>query len=336
VDTKFTVEAQRATKNARMDASLFGSAKIETEHLLLGLLREDPAFIDQFLASGYSSVSVREDLLRRSHANAPSGARSLISEYSDNSTRVLKMAADEAAFAGREEVGIDHLLLGLLREEECLAADVLRKHGASLDLVRKELSASPYEPPSPSDKRHRVIENVRKGLVSTAFPNLAASGSPLGTFEPFSDKALLSIFSARWAATQSGSSAIETEHLLSGLLSEEGPHLDLFLPSPGSRENIRVEIKRHIAPQEPTATNSEIPLSSGCERALSNAIEEARKLGLQRVRVAHIVLGLLREEDSLAARLLRDHGVGVESLRARLAALPKQADQHHAEANPSE
>jgi ATP-dependent Clp protease ATP-binding subunit ClpC len=155
-------------------------------------------------------------------------------------------------------------------------------------------------------------------------------------FERFTDKALFTIFSARQEASEFGSPAIETDHLLAGVLSENGFHLDLFLPSAGSREDIRYEIKSHIIPSGRAKIDAEIQFSSSCVRVLASAVDEADKLGHQRVRVAHIALGLLREEDSFAAKLLRVHGVGIESLRARLTALPRQVDEHYGEANPSE
>jgi hypothetical protein len=60
---------------------------------------------------------------------------------SHESKRVLAYAAEEAQFLSHKHIGTEHLLLGLLREENCLAATLLREHGLSIQTVREELAA---------------------------------------------------------------------------------------------------------------------------------------------------------------------------------------------------
>jgi ATP-dependent Clp protease ATP-binding subunit ClpA len=334
MDERFTDEVRRAKNNAKMDASLFGSAKIETEHLLLGILREDSALLDRFLTPESSSVSIREDILSRISFSKQIAATSLINDFADSSSRALLNAAKEADQMGSEKIGIEHLLLGLLCEEDCLAAELLRKHGVSTERVKNELLAVPHNAPSLNEKKRRAIETIRMGLVGTAFPNLRMVSGESSIIERFTDKALASIFFALSEARKCGSTAITSEHLLLALLREDGLHLNQFLLLADSREDIRRRIEEHSIVRESGAVSAELPISEECLRVLVSAGDEAIKLGHERIRLAHLLLGLLREKDSFAAKLLQEHGAEIERIRIGLKASPKQPPSNPAAGGP--
>jgi ATP-dependent Clp protease ATP-binding subunit ClpC len=123
---------------------------------------------------------------------------------------------------------------------------------------------------------------------------------------------------------------IETEHLLLGVLREDKAHLDLYLPSTDSIATIRKQIEEHSVvsekslPNEKLSARMDLTLSDECERVLAYAEEEAGKLGHERIVPAHLILGLLMEEDSFAAQLLREHGAEIGRIRSGLTANPKQ------------
>src|SRR5215471_7157186 len=122
-------------------------------------------------------------------------------------------------------------------------------------------------------------------------------------FERYNEKARRVIFFARYVASQYGSPFIETEHLLLGLLKED-PSLLSLLPNAKSLDEIRREIERHIEPRERISTSVDLRLSGQCKRALNFSPEEANRLASRQIEPEHLLLGLLRIHDGLAAQIL--------------------------------
>ncbi|HEY2169438.1 MAG TPA: Clp protease N-terminal domain-containing protein [Candidatus Angelobacter sp.] len=140
---KYTEKARRVIFFARYEASQFGSPRIETEHLLLGLLREDKNLAHRFLPAK------TEDIYRTIEAATVKGEKvstSVDLPVSEEAKRVLIYAAEEAERLFHKHIGTEHLLLGLLRKEKCFAARILNEHGVRLSSVREELARSMQEP----------------------------------------------------------------------------------------------------------------------------------------------------------------------------------------------
>jgi len=140
---RYTEKARRTIFFARYEASQFASGQIETEHLLLGLLREDKTLFKYF-SRATNSESVRDELFPNPQVNQPIPT-SVDLKLSKTSKQVLKYAADEADQLKHRHIGTEHLLLGLLREDNSPAAKVLRKYGAELSSIRKKLELLPEE-----------------------------------------------------------------------------------------------------------------------------------------------------------------------------------------------
>src|SRR6476660_891684 len=138
-------------------------------------------------------------------------------------------------------------------------------------------------------------------------------------FERYTEKARRVIFFARYEASQFGSPYIETEHLLLGLLREDKALTNRFLRSHASVESIRKQIEGHTTIREKVSTSVDLPLSNECKRVLAYAAEEAERLSHKHVGTEHLLLGLLREENCFAARVLNEHGVHLSSVREELA-----------------
>ncbi len=135
---RYTEKARRVIFFARYEASHFGSQCIETEHLLLGLLREDKALTNRFLRSHASIESIRKQIEGRTPIR-DKVSTSVDLPLSQECKRVLAYAAEEAERLAHKHIGTGHLLLGLLREEKSLAAEILRERGLTLSMVREEL-----------------------------------------------------------------------------------------------------------------------------------------------------------------------------------------------------
>jgi ATP-dependent Clp protease ATP-binding subunit ClpC len=143
---RFTEKARRVIFFARDEARQFGSPYIETEHLLLGLLHEDEALANRLLRSGATAETIRKQIEEHTapRERAPTfprgkGSTSVDLPLSHECKRVLPYAAEEAERLKHKHIGTEHLLLGLLREERCFAAEILHEQGLHLITIRQEL-----------------------------------------------------------------------------------------------------------------------------------------------------------------------------------------------------
>ncbi len=150
-------------------------------------------------------------------------------------------------------------------------------------------------------------------------------------FERYTEKARRTIFFARYEASQYGSHTIETVHLLLGLLREDHTLARRFLSERGGVQSLRDEIESQITRGERISTSVEVPLSAECKRILNAAAEEAEHLGHRHVGTEHFLLGILREKDSWAARLLRERGLTLEGLREQIPHHAAEPEMHPAE-----
>jgi ATP-dependent Clp protease ATP-binding subunit ClpC len=141
-------------------------------------------------------------------------------------------------------------------------------------------------------------------------------------FERYTERARRVIFFARYEASQLGSAAIETEHLLLGLIREgKGLTSRLFTKGHLSMEQIRRDVEGRSPYRGKVSTSVEIPLSPESKRVLSHAAEEAERMLHNYIGTEHILLGLMREERSVAATILGEKGMRLASTREDILAL---------------
>jgi ATP-dependent Clp protease ATP-binding subunit ClpC len=142
---RYTEKARRVIFFARYEASQYGSPYIETEHLLLGLLREDHALARRVLGSGrvVKAESSIESIKRKISERGMLGEKfptSVDLPLSNESKRVLTYGAEEAERLANRHIGTEHLLLGLLREKKSFAAQLLNEEGVVLENTRMNIS----------------------------------------------------------------------------------------------------------------------------------------------------------------------------------------------------
>ncbi len=134
---RFTKRARHVLTLAQEEAQRFGHNYIGTEHLLLGLLREEKGVAAQVLRNlGIEIGQIRqsiEDIIGR-------GERIVLGEVglTPRAKKVIELAVDEARRLAHQFVGTEHLLLGLIREGEGVAAGVLESSSLRLEQVRTE------------------------------------------------------------------------------------------------------------------------------------------------------------------------------------------------------
>src|SRR3989454_5903430 len=138
-------------------------------------------------------------------------------------------------------------------------------------------------------------------------------------FERYTERARRVIFFARYEASQFGSTTIETEHLLLGLIREDKNLTNRFLRNHSSIESIRKEIEGRTTIREKVSTSLDLPLSIECKRILAYSAEEAERLNHRHIGTEHLLLGVLREERCMAAQILRANGLDITAIRNELA-----------------
>jgi ATP-dependent Clp protease ATP-binding subunit ClpC len=141
-------------------------------------------------------------------------------------------------------------------------------------------------------------------------------------FERYTERARRVIFFARYEASQLGSGAIETEHLLLGLIREgKGLTSRIFSKSHLSMEQIRKEVEGRSPYREKVSTSVDLPISLESKRVLGHAAEEAERMLHNYIGTEHILLGLMREEHSVAAAILAERGLRLPGVREDVLAL---------------
>ena len=139
-------------------------------------------------------------------------------------------------------------------------------------------------------------------------------------FERYTEKARRVIFFARYEASQFGAPAIEPEHLLLGLMREDKTLTARFFPrAQVSIESIRKEIEGRTLLREKISTSVELPLAPETKRVLAYAHEESDRLQHRHIGTEHLLLGLLREERSMAAEILYERGLRLNAVRDEIA-----------------
>src|SRR2546426_3401793 len=125
---RYTEKARRVIFFARYHASQFGSPYIETEHLLLGIMKEDKAVAARLRESHATEETFCQEI--ESHTPAREKLSTSVDlPLSAESKRALAFAAEESEALDHTTIDTSHLLLGLMRIETCLAATLLQKHG---------------------------------------------------------------------------------------------------------------------------------------------------------------------------------------------------------------
>jgi ATP-dependent Clp protease ATP-binding subunit ClpC len=172
---RFTDRARRVVVLAQEEARMLNHNYIGTEHILLGLIHEGDGV--GYLALSQMGISLA-DLRRAIQEIVGEGQRTPTGHipFTPRAKKVLELSLREARQLGHNYIGTEHILLGLVREGEGLAAQVLERFGASMDRVRQTvielLSGSAGAQSAAAGAG--LVEEVEAVLVSSA----SAESSP--------------------------------------------------------------------------------------------------------------------------------------------------------------
>jgi ATP-dependent Clp protease ATP-binding subunit ClpA len=216
---RYTERARRVIFFARYEASQFGSRTIESEHLLLGLIREDKDLTNRFLRNSSSIESTRKEIEGRSTIRERVST-SMDLPLSEDCKRILAHANEEAERLKHRHIGTEHLLLGILREETCMAAQILHDRGLRLVAIREELARLPREEGA----------GVHLLSISPTFQTLVLrlDGADLATTSNHLQQAAKALFLPQFEVAQ-----IELQHVLDSLveaIKQRNPKEEVFAP----------------------------------------------------------------------------------------------------------
>ncbi len=137
-------------------------------------------------------------------------------------------------------------------------------------------------------------------------------------FERYTEKARRVIFFARFEASQFGTPYLEAEHLLLGLLREDTALVGRLSQSGLSPDAIRKRIEKESPPGEKIPTSVDMPLSPASKAAMVAAANAAGRLGHKHIGTEHLVLGIMLQKNTLAAKLLAEAGFDITDFREDL------------------
>src|SRR5882724_2410313 len=143
---RFTARARRVVFFARYEAGLLGSASVDTEHLLLSLMRVDEVLRERLPDGG------RQAIRKRIEGRLPNPIRNISSfidlPLSEDSETVISNAGSEAGNSSRNSIDSGHLILGLLRIANCPAATLLREQGIEYENYTAVAGGTPAPQPA--------------------------------------------------------------------------------------------------------------------------------------------------------------------------------------------
>ena len=151
-------------------------------------------------------------------------------------------------------------------------------------------------------------------------------------FERYTERARKIVFFARYEATQFGSTTIEPEHFLLGLMREDRDLVARVFPRVTSLEEIRKEVEGRVIVRKPSHVSVGLPLSPEAKTVLAFAAEESERLHHRYLGTEHLLLGLLRQEKSVAAEILYEQGLRIDKVREDLQATRSQTSDVEAPA----
>lgn len=320
---KFDEHARESLSFAQIAAQRFSHNYIGTEHILLGLLEVTDCMAIRILASmGIEPQKVGnavEFIIGR-------GDRIVLGEIglTPRAKKVIELAVDEARQMNHHYIGTEHILLGLIREGEGIAAGVLESLGVTLARAHhqtylvleahtssRQAASTETKPPETAQRSSSAEQNAPYIPPPVPFTSLTQGG-----YDPFTERARKVLGFAQEEANRLTHNYIGTEHLLLGLLDvPDGVAmqvLDTMGVEPGK---VRSAIDFIINHPERILAGGEIGLTPRAKKVLELAVDAARRMNLPYVGTEHLLLGLVREGEGIAAGVLESFGVTLEKAR---------------------
>jgi ATP-dependent Clp protease ATP-binding subunit ClpA len=327
---RFTDRARKVMKLANQEAHRFNHQYIASEHILLGLIREGAGVAANVLRNlgidlGRIQLEV-EKAVQSETIKLATGKLPLV----PRAKRIIEDSINEAHNLGHNYVGTEHLLLGLMREENGLATRVIAGKGLTLEQVRaeiRELLADNSKPdgPQPVEQVARWTDRAvpelpgKHGDQTDRAGVLPESTAEYVNYERFTDRARKVMQLANQEAQRFKHEYIGTLHILLGLVMEgEGVAAHMLKNVGLDLRKIRLEVETIVQPGPCILYMGKLPMTPRAKWLIKGSIEEARSLNHNYVGTEHLLLGLLRDQDSVAGQIFMNLGLNTDQLRERV------------------
>ncbi len=292
---RFTDRARKVMGLSRQECQRFHHDYIGTEHILLGLILEGGGVAADIL----KNLDVDPRRLRQEVEKQVTRGNAMVTmgqlPFTPRAKRVLELSLEEATSLGHNYIGTEHLLLGLIREEEGFAAKALRTLDVGLEAARRE-----------------VIKLLAVEVPIPEVPGPQVSG-------PLTDRARRVMRIAADEAARFRHSEIGTEHILLGLIGEVAPGV----LSKVLLGRLRVETEKLMTPGEESVAKGTPTFTAGAKKAIELALQAAHDLGDGSAGPEQLLLGLLGDNEGVAARVLAAAGITAEEVEQVRAARPE-------------
>lgn len=295
----FSDQVRKALQSARKEAARLDHDYVGTEHLLLGLLLQiESVAMAVLLNLEVSWDEVKAELEKRVPRGQSNSHDSEI-PYTSRAKKVLEMAMMEARELDHTYVGTEHILLGLIKEEKGVAAQVLQSFGVVLKNAREE-----------------TLRLLGQGSRDPTAEGRVAQTSVSGGGYNFTDRVRKAVQMAREEAARLHHDFVGPEHLLLGVFREGSGVAVASLRRLGLEPNaVRDRLERSLPIGKYSSVGPDLPYSARAKRVLEFALTEARELVHKYVGTEHLLLGILREKTNAGAQSLVASGASLQSVR---------------------
>src|SRR6266487_6168502 len=175
---RFTSRARAIVVLAQVEARAFNHNYIGTEHLLLGLIKEgEGVAVEALQALGVNLETIRQQVEEKIDAGTQARAASGHIPFTPRAKKVLEFSLREALQLGHNYIGTEHILLGLIREDDGVAAQIMSRHATLREIRVAVLDAVPLgnagESESEDEATNAVLRWLRQRLRPETRPGVS-------------------------------------------------------------------------------------------------------------------------------------------------------------------
>jgi len=300
---RFTEKAIKVILLAQEEAFIAQHEKLYPEHILLGLLKEGSGLSAKLLrASGLNLEILREEIKKTPLKQVEISNVSESLPFSQTVKKILREAWYESQSVGAYYVTPENLFVCLLREENTSVINLLR----NLDIDIARIKTSVKRVAAKAVKPNTHPEDVSKSALSIA---------NIDTSLLFEDENLNKIMKiAKEKLNETNREAYGTEQLFIGMLENKENWLAQILEKEGININNFTEKLNEINSRKDEYNENEPQLTPKAYKAVSSAYDLARELGSTYIKPEHVLLGILKEKNGLAGRILSELNIDIDSL----------------------
>ena len=311
-----------------MEAERTGSASVDVEHILLGLLGEAYGVGSEVLRrNGLQLLSVREQMSEQTKEERLAQRGNF--SFSIKAAKILNSALEFAIQMENENIDTEHLLLAVLAEKNWKVQRVFDDFGVDVNKLRVDVGKVVLRRaanPAVADDAEGEGAPRRKRAISPTAEYSWPSTTPM--FSHFNDSAIQVVMRAQEEARRLGHNYVGTEQLLLGVFPDNGIAGKMFRNLSITINAARREVEK-IVGRGSGFVAVEIPFTPRAKSILIDAIDSARRRGSEMIGAEHILISLLDEKDSVSTQVLQNLDVNVEQARGNLhnAMLSPTADE---------